>query len=537
MISKRNMLLHLSIMATSTSAFSVVVDGLNGHIAGASMSTLRLASSVTSQDGIVTYEAFGAVGDGVHDDLPAICKAHEYVNAHGLRVKTKPDATYHLGKKALTAIIATDTDWSSSRFVIDDTEVENHRASLFEVRSLLAREDIKIGSLRRDQKQLNVRPQHDCYVQLTNRKIKRYIRRGLNQNSGTSQRDCFILRQDGSIEGDIDWDYDTVDRVEAHPIDEKPLILRGGIFTTTANRMKQAVGYNYWARNIRVTRSNTEVDGLTHHVVGETAIGHPYSGFISVSNCANITLSNCFATAHKTYKTIGSAGKPVSMGSYDYSVNSVVNFTMIGCRMENINDRTLWGVIGTNFCKNILLEDCTLSRMDTHMGVSGTYVIRRCTLGYMGLNAIGRGLLTVEDSTLYGSSLINFRSDYGSTWEGDVVIRNCRWIPNSGRTSRPQMIYTRNDGMHDFGYPCFMPRQITIDGLFVDDSKHPKDYRGLYFFSDPDGGKDFTQTKRPFPYQPCRTLRVRRLTTASGKTPRVSPSAHIEKSVVFIGEQ
>lgn len=498
------------------------------------ISMVGLISDVAFGDEIVTYEAFGAVGDGVGDDLPAICKAHEYANEHGLGVKAKPGATYHLGKKALTAIIATDTDWGSSRFIIDDTQVENHKKSLFEVRSLLGREEIKIERLRRDQKQLNVRPKQDCYVVVTNRKIKRYIRRGLNQNSGTSQRDCFILRRDGSVEGDIDWDYETVDRVEARPMDEKRLVIRGGIFTTTANRMKQEVGYNYWARNIRVSRSNTEVDGLRHYVVGETEVGHPYSGFISVSGCANITLRDCFATAHKTYKTIGAAGKPVSMGSYDYSVNSVVNFSMIGCRMEDINDRTRWGVIGTNFCKNILLEDCTLSRMDTHMGVSGSYMIRRCTLGYMGLNAIGRGLLTVEDSTLYGSSLINFRGDYGSTWEGDVVIRNCRWIPASGRTSRPQMIYTRNDGMHDFGYTCFMPREITIDGLFVDDSNHPKDYQGLYFFSDPDGGKDIKQAKRPFPYERCRTLRVRGLRTASGKTPRVSPSADIEKRVVFI---
>lgn len=94
-----------------------------------------------------------------------------------------------------------------------------------------------------------------------------------------------------------------------------------------------------------------------------------------------ITLHDCFATGHKTYSTIGSAGKPVSMGSYDYTANNVVNFNMINCRMNHINDRTRWGVIATNFCKNILLEDCKLSRMDAHMGVSGTYVIRRCTLG------------------------------------------------------------------------------------------------------------------------------------------------------------
>lgn len=521
-------------MAISTSALSIPTEGFDGHSGWAPVLMLQLASNTASGDEIVTYEVFGAVGDGVHDDLPAICKAHEHANERGLPVKAKPDATYHLGGKAMTAIIATDTDWSTSRFTIDDTQVENHRKSLFEVRSLLGREDVKIERLRRDQKQLNVRPGHDCYVQVTNDRIKRYIRRGLNRNSGTSQRDCFILRRDGSIEGDIDWDYDTVDRVEARAMDEKQLVLRGGVFTTIANRMKQEVGYNYWARNIRITRSNTEVEGLTHHVVGETAVGHPYSGFLSISQCANITLRNCFATGHKTYKTIGAAGRPVSMGSYDYSVGSVVNFSMIGCRMDDINDRTLWGVIGTNFCKNILLENCVLSRMDTHMGVSGTYVIRRSTLGYMGLNAIGRGLLTVEDSTLYGSSLINFRSDYGSTWEGDVVVRNCRWIPAGGRTSRPQMIHTSNDGMHDFGYKCLMPRKVTIDGLFVDDSNHPKGYQGLYFFSDPDGGKAIKEASRSFPYELCQTLNVRRLTTASGKRPRISPSAQIEKSVVFI---
>jgi len=533
MMSKRNTNLFMLIMAISSLMLSVVAEGFDGHGRGAVLA-LQLANIMTSGDNIVTYEAFGAIGDGVNDDLPAICEAHEYANTNGLRVKTKPGATYHLGGKALTVIIATDTDWSTSRFTIDDTQVENHRKSLFEVRSLLEREALQIDRLTRDQKQLDVRPKHDCHVVVTNNKKKRYIRRGLNQNSGVSQHDCFILRRNGSVEGTIDWDYGNVSRVEARPIDEKLLILRGGVFTTFANRMKQEIGYNYWSRNIKISRSNTEVDGLTHYVVGETAVGHPYSGFISVSNCANITLRNCFATGHKTYSTIGAAGKPVSMGSYDYNASNVVNFTMINCRMNHINDRTRWGVIGTNFCKNILLEDCTLSRMDTHMGVSGSYVIRRCRLGYMGLNAIGRGLLTVEDSTLYGGSLINFRSDYGSTWEGDVVIRNCRWIPASGKTRWPRLISTRNDGMHDFGYACFMPREISIDGLFVDDSNHPQDYQGMYFLSDPDGGKDIKQADRPFPYEQCQKLRVRRLTTASGKKPRISPNAQIKKSIVFV---
>jgi hypothetical protein len=349
-----------------------------------------------------------------------------------------------------------------------------------------------------------------------------YIRRGLNQNNGTPERDCFILRRDGTIEGAIDWDYDTITRLEARPLDEQPLVLKGGIFTTHANHMKQDKGYNYWSRNIAISRSNTTVVGLAHHIVGETDVGHPYGGFLAVSRCANVTLRDCFVSGHKTYRTIGSAGKPVSMGTYDLSANEVVNFAMIGCRMDDICDPTRWGVIGTNFCKNILLENCTLSRMDTHQGVSGTYTIRGCTLGHAGLNAIGRGTLTVENSTLNGRSLISLRSDYGSTWEGTVVIRNSRWIPACGAAVQPYLLSTSNDGQHNFGYPCFMPREITIDGLVIEDRNHPKDYAGPYLFSDPDGPEPATAA-RAFPYRLTEQVTIRNLTTTSGRKPRISP--------------
>ncbi len=435
-------------------------------------------------------------------------------------------------------MIATDTDWNTSRFTIDDSgEVENNKATLFEVRSLLEPEELKIDRLTRDQKQVDARPEHDCFVMVENENKRLYIRRGLNQNIGAPQHDCFVLRRDGSIEANIDWEYEEITRIEAKPIDDNTLFLRGGIFTTFANREHHPDGYNYWSRNIVISRSNTEVDGLTHYVVGETNVGCPYSGFVNVQNCAHITLRNCWATGHKIYSAIGAAGKPVSMGTYDYSAGNVVGFSMISCRMNHITDRTHWGVIGSNFCKDILLEDCHLSRMDTHMGVSGTYVIRRCHLGHMGLNAIGRGRLIVEDSTLYGNALVSFRRDYGSTWEGDLEIRNCRWIPSCGDTCTPHMINVNNDGTHDFGYPCSMPREITIDGLFVDDSNTPEDYEGMYFFTDPDNVQDGVKEGspsegRPFPYAPCEKVKVKGLKTASGKKPRLSPNAEMDTIVV-----
>lgn len=473
----------------------------------------------------VTYEEFGAKGDGTADDLPAIQKAHAFANERGLPVKSKPGATYHLGTQALTAIIATDTDWGSSRFIIDDSKgVKNSAKPLFEVRSLLAPVRLEIKSLARNQTKLDVKPATDCLVYVENRKRKLFIRRGLNENDGSPQKEVFILRRDGSIAGGIDWDYEGVTYTEAKPIDEKTLTLRGGIFTNIANQGEDS---GYWERNILISRSKTVVHGITHRITGEGDHGQPYQGFLHANRCAQVMFRECVIDARKTFWKIGNAGKSVAMGSYGYGADLVVDFRMKGCRMGNdIHDRTRWGVIGTNFMKDIILEDCELSRMDVHQGVSGSYIIRRTTLGYMGLNAIGRGKLIVEDSTLHGPSLIRFRDDYGSTWDGTVLIRNSRWVP-PGNSSTLSIFDMSNDGSHDFGYPCSMPSVITIDGLTVEDSKS----KSISFFGNPLGK---SADERPFPYRLTERIEIKGLKTASGAQPVVSTNPDLLEAVKVI---
>ena len=243
--------------------------------------------------------------------------------------------------------MGTSTDWSTARFTVDDSgvvaEVEKRGQTLFVIDSLLSAAKLDLEPVKRDQAQVAARPEQDLYVQVASDARRVFIRKGANQNKGSVLRDCFVLRRDGAIEGPVDWDFASYTRVSARPIDPEILEVKGGVFTTFANRMLSDQGYHYWGRNIVVRRSNTVIDGLTHYVVGEISIGAPYGGFLTASSCANVTFRNCFATGHRTYSTIGSAGRPVSMGTYDYSANSVVNFRMENCRMNLINDRTLWG--------------------------------------------------------------------------------------------------------------------------------------------------------------------------------------------------
>lgn len=473
----------------------------------------------------VTYEQFGAKGDGKTDDIDAIVAAHAYANEHDLPVRAPADAHYYIGSAAKTAHIMTDTDWGNARFTIDDRNVEDHRVSVFEVVSRLAPLELSISSLMRGQKNAGVTPGVDCYVVITENDIRRFIRRGANKNNGSAQTDNFELKADGTVAHELLWDFPHIDQVVARPIDTDTLTVRGGYFTTIANNAPSA--YTYYARNLRICRSNTVVNGIHHYVTGEGETGAPYTGFIDLRGCARVTVKNCYLTAHKIYETIGAAGVPVRMGTYDINISSATDVRFVDCiQMGDILDRRYWGLVGSNFCKNIELDGCVFSRMDAHQGVH-TYTIKNTTLGYMGLNAIGSGQLTVDNCVLYGNGLINFRDDYGSIWDGDVTVRNTVWHPAGGTLAWPTILRAVNDGQHDFGYDCCMPHTVTLENVHVDDANVPEDYDGMYLWNNynvalkPETADTFVEK---YPYAPCDKMIVRNLTCTSGKPWRVCPN-------------
>jgi hypothetical protein len=489
------------------------------------------------KNGVVRYSDFGAKGDGKTDDMDAIAAAHAFANQHGLPVKADDGATYYISGKDRTAVIQTDTDFGTAAFIIDDTDVQNRNAHVFMVSSGLQPFNPKgISFLKKNQENIDVTLPGTCLITVTDSNVKRYIRFGPNQNSGSSQTDIFIVDNDGNVDMDapIIWDFDQITEITALPMDEKTLNITGGRFTTIANRAESK--YTYYSRGIAIRRSNVFVDGLEHRVTGEGEHGAPYGGFINVGNCAYVTVQNTILTGHKTYRTIGSAGVPVSMGSYDISLNRALNVSFINCSQTNdINDGTYWGIMGSNFCKNLVLDNCTFSRFDAHMGVANA-TIRNSTLGHMGINAIGTGTFTVENSTIRGRTLINLRSDYGSTWEGEFVIRNCIFVPAGGRPVSASLIGGSNSGQHDFGYTCYMPERITIENLHIDDSSHPENYQGPAIFANFNPTMTDESYVEEFPYVITREVILKNVTTASGKDLRVSDNPFMFRDVKIISD-
>lgn len=470
---------------------------------------------VAMEKDFVTYEEFGAVGDGICDDMPAIARCHEYANCHRLPVKARDGAVYYISGKATTAIIKTNTDWGKARFVIDDRQVEDRQQNCFKVMPDSEPFPLKIKTLSRDQKTLDFPHSGICYVSVEDENKRVYIRKGLNMDDGFTATDRFLVDEKGNILNPISWDYDAITEAWAISIDDAPITLSGGIFTTIAN--EEPSFYNYYERNIRIQRSHVTVKNLTHYVENEKEQGAPYDGFISIKWASFVTVRNCLMTAHKIYWTPSQIpGKLVSMGSYDLLVNDSIWVTFQDVRQTtDIHDKTYWGIFCSNFCKELHLQDCVLSRFDAHCGVTNGS-IRGCTLGHQGINLIGFGKFEIVDTWVTAYQFLCFRADYGSFFRGELTVKNCRWTPTVGQKFPRWIFHCSNTGDHDFGYSCTLPEKIDLE-LVVDDGDFQFEDLSYVVFRDYD--PDYVPGK-PYPYGTPQVLNTK-VTVTSGRTLRL----------------
>ena len=519
---------HLSLERIDNKNFADMLNRINLFI----ISVLISFACCANKD--IYYSEYGAVGDGVTDDFDAIIKAHAAANEAGLKVRADAGATYYIGPADKTAEVQTDTDWGDAKFIIDDSKVEVGKRgnNIFNVSSKLPSTQITtVKTLRKHQETIDLSLPYHSFIVVKDNTTMRYIREGLNQNNGAAQTDVFVVDKNGHVDmkAPIIWDYDNITTMTAYPIDTETLTISGGQFTTIANQAESR--YTYYSRGIGISRSNVVVDGVHHSVTGELDHGAPYGGFISISNCTEVMVQNCKLSGHKTYVTIGNANAPVSMGTYDISVNSSTNVTFKNCTQYNdIHDSNLWGIMGSNYSKNITLDHVEFSRFDAHMGVANA-TVKNSVLGHMGMNIIGCGVFLVENTKVYGRSFINLRSDYGSTWEGEVVIRNCEYLPRNGAQSDAVLFNGSYSGQHDFGYTCYMPAKITIDGLVIDDSNHPDDYPGPKIFANFNNAYTNDAYIEQYPYVITKEIEIKNLTIKSGKSYLMSNNRFMFRNV------
>ena len=496
------------------------------------------------EKGYVSYSDFGAIGDGENDDFLAIKAAHDYANEHGLPVRAEPGATYYIWIFSVGRQIdvRTDTDWTGATFIIDDRCVyvdqsRKYQYPIFRIApSKEAREVTGVTSLAENATNIGIKPGEKCLAVIENNNSKIYLRTGIHEalSHGDPRREAIIVDENGNIDAStpLTWGYDDITSLKLYPIDQTPLTVRGGHFHTVSNTKPWK--FTYFFRSITVERSNTVLEDITHTVEGETDKGGaPYNGFVYVINCADVAVKNCVFTPHYIFAEM-SATESTTFG-YDIHVNTAVNVSFIGCTQTlPIEDENYWGVFTSNFARNITLIDCVLSRFDAHRGVYNV-TIKGCTLGHQGIRFVGFGTALIEDTTVRSGEFINLRADYGSTFKGTIIIRNCRFEPLHQVYSQSVFIRAQNLCDHNYGYRCYFP-DIDVDGLIIDDREKTTGYKGIYILPKYNERTDWFNFENDSGYFMPKEVRLKNITLLSGYDYHLAIKPYLFAKTEFITE-
>lgn len=436
-----------------------------------------------TQTKYVTYEDFGAYADGINDDYPAIKQAHDLANQYKCEVRAEKK-TYHIYKKdSIEPVeIKTDTNWNGAKFIIHDEEIaglETAQYSIFQItpreRTIRIEEKDRLENITINAETSRIEElggYGNCYVHVYNEQKTQFIRSGTNENIGKPQQDIFRIDNEGNVLNKIQHDFDNISKIILIPMEEEITIENGEFETKLSTLNQKQTAEEYLKRNMVCIRSNVIIRNINHYLSNDEIVGGAYYGFISIANAANIKIENCKLSAHK-YDTIS---------SYDLILENCCNVQMNNVTSEDIDNTTKWGITGSNYTKDINYKNCILNRIDAHCGVYNLNV-ENCQIGAYGINVVGGGELNVLNTTCSKyNGLIFLRSDYGSTWNGEINIKNCRLT----NLMKPEIIsfniiYDKDNSLHDYGYDLYLPN-VTIDGLTIDDKNINNSYDNLYVF-------------------------------------------------------
>lgn len=468
----------------------------------------------------VTYRDFGAVGDGIANDMPAIIATHEYANQNRCKVVAGENAKYYIGNTDRCAVIKTDVDFGNAEFIIDDTAegvYENRNVSVFEVRRdhrVIRYDGVQLAqvtgntAIRAGDSRIpwlgKILPGKSL-VMLQNGEHCDYVRFGCNRNSGSPRREMVIVDRDGTVDADVPvtFDYEKVTELAIINAEDAPITIRGGKFFNICCRTVADTGfknsYKAYQRNLLVLRSNVTLQGLEHRMLEEPlptaqmGESYPYAGFLSIRSCNHVRVLDCRLTGHTTYyedRTHIANNPCVPMGTYDLNVNSSTHiyFENLTQQPETLYDGRYWGIMGSSYCKCFTFQNCKISRFDAHCGFWNTRLIN-CEIS-KAMCVIGGGELYIENvRRTFGKSFVLLRSDYGATFRGDIVLKNCKLCAREGYDSAAGELPgdRRYDTAHiiaaqvhngvdkldpsqnyynwDFGYTCYMPQTVYIENF------------------------------------------------------------------------
>ena len=197
------------------------------------------------------------------------------------------------------------------------------------------------------------------------------------------------------------------------------------------------------------------------------------ASYLSISYTHNVLIEDCVFVGRTEYLS----------GTYDIVPNNSHKVTFKNCTQSNFfelkadgtesnraNHNVCRGVMGSNRCKHLDIDNCMLTRYDAHASVTDGK-ITNSKIGR--ISVTGGGELYIENTKLYTYShyFLVLRSDYGAFWNGTITLKDCHVVnaklDNGSFRQQTTMLVDADTVNHNFGYECSFPN-IVVDNLKID---------------------------------------------------------------------
>jgi hypothetical protein len=473
----------------------------------------------------VTYEEFGAKGDGVTEDFAAIKAAHDYANEHGLPVKAKEGATYYIHDTRIDGVvkhiaIKTDVDFGNAEFIIDDRDMDGRPSASESMRKMSASnifnvmpdvpnitlndrellDKIVSDGLRPGSKKINIGLGYPAMIIPFNNKYKVYRRCGYYSLAfGQVMHEVIVLDKDGNIDEStpIMFDYNYIDYIEVIRLDIKPITILGGKFTTRASRVnlvyrdenRNVTCYDiYIARGFAVCRSYTTVKGMKHYVTDEvtvkeqitdgviTHVSSSYAGFLVAMRANEVTFEDCIIQGRRAYTRPAGSLRGGTGGTYDFRANMINKIVVKNCVQSNFwinideNDViTPAGEGDPGAVTSLYYLDRAGQKIKLHWGIGETDFCKN-------VQYIGSTMSRFDaHEGLYNGRIEGCTLNYISlTGKGDFSVENTRWFAEDPMLHSNALFHLRAD------YGCTWDGVIRGKGIkaYVYDSPAHLVYHG-----------------------------------------------------------
>uniref|UniRef100_A0AAU8BBC3 Tail fiber n=1 Tax=Bacillus phage Adastra TaxID=3143958 RepID=A0AAU8BBC3_9CAUD len=412
----------------------------------------------------VNYRQFGAKGDGVTDDGLYIKRAHEYANSVGLPVHNPSGEFYFKSERYVP--VRTNTNLGQTIIHVDESKTPATQGNIYVIMSQHGQSPLSSNELTAIKNSLKKGTRYiaelakyaGSFVKVFDSNTKVGNRQSENPNSGWDMQDFFIIEEGGRIVGDITWDFSDITSGLIRKLDKNYLTFEGGVFLLSGNLSSASTG-DPTTGGIAIQRSRTIVKnqfvGLEDNASDKPTASD--TGFYNLQSVYDVTLENIRVLPRKYVSVNG-----VALSTYGIGGSMVLKCVFRNVTSEGVSSQ--WGVFGASLFKDVTIDNCVLNGLDIYFH-AWDIKITNSKVGEKGISLTGGGKLTVENTTVYTSTLVNFRQDYGSTWEGDIRIKGCRLsVPSNAIAS----VLKFSPKSIDYGYKVYFGKTVAVEDVLLD---------------------------------------------------------------------